>query len=116
MQNIGLYIMALLYVAAGIYHFVNPKFYLFIMPPYIPNHALMVTLSGVAEIVLGIGLLFPQTRSIAAWGIILMLIVFFSVHIYMLMDEVKFAKVSLIFRWIRIPLQFLLIWWAYSYR
>jgi uncharacterized membrane protein len=114
MQNIGLYIMSFLYTAAGVYHFVKPKFYLFMMPPYIPNHTLMVALSGVAEIVLGIGLLFPQTRSLAAWGIILMLIIFFTVHIYMLTDP-KFVKVSQVFLWVRIPLQFLLIWWAYQY-
>ena len=114
MQNFAMYFMSFLYTAAGVYHFVKPKFYLFMMPPYIPNHPLMVSLSGVAEIVLGIALLFPQTRPMAAWGIILMLIVFLTVHIYMLTDP-KFAKVSKIFLWVRIPLQFLLIWWAYSY-
>ena len=107
--------MAFLYIAAGVYHFVKPKFYLYMIPRYIPAHKLMVLLSGIAEIVLGIMLLFPETRSVAALGIILMLISFFPVHIYMLTDEVKFAKISKIFRWGRIPLQFLLIWWAYSY-
>ena len=115
MQESALYFMAFLYIAAGVYHFVKPKFYLYMMPPYLPAHKLMVSLSGVAEIVFGIMLLFPQTRSIAAWGIILMLISFFTIHIYMLTNEAKFFKISKIFRWIRIPLQFLLIWWAYQY-
>ncbi|MDZ7899746.1 MAG: DoxX family protein [Arcicella sp.] len=116
MQNFGLYFMAFLYIVAGVYHFVKPKFYLYMMPSYIPAHKLMVSLSGVAEIIFGVMLLFPQTRSVGAWGIILMLISFFTVHIYMLTDEAKFYKIPKIFRWIRIPLQFLLIWWAYSYR
>ena len=90
MQNLALYFMAFLYIAAGVYHFVKPKFYLYMMPPYLPAHKLMVSLSGVAEIALGIMLLFPQTRSIGAWGIILMLISFFTVHIYMLTEEEKF--------------------------
>ncbi len=66
MQNFALYFMAFLYIAAGVYHFVKPKFYLYMMPPYIPAHKLMVSLSGMAEIVFGIMLLFPQTRSIRA--------------------------------------------------
>ena len=115
MQNIALYVMAFLYIAAGVYHFVKPKFYLYMMPPYIPAPKLMVSLSGVAEIVCGIMLLFPETRSIGAWGIILMLILFFSVHSYMLTEEAKFFKISKTFRWLRIPLQFFFIWWAYQY-
>jgi uncharacterized membrane protein len=114
MQNIGLYLMSLLYTAAGIYHFVKPRFYLAIMPPYIPNHSLMVALSGVAEIVLGIALLFPATRSWAAWGIILMLVVFLPVHIYMITSG-KFLKIPELLLYVRILLQFVLIYWAYRY-
>jgi uncharacterized membrane protein len=56
-------------ILAGILHFVKPKFFLAIMPPYIPAHQLMVALSGVAEIIFGTGLLFDNTRSWAAWGL-----------------------------------------------
>ena len=114
MQNIGLYLMSLLYTAAGIYHFIKPKFYLAIMPPYIPNHSLMILLSGIAEVVLGLALLFPATRSLAAWGIILMLIVFLPVHIYMISSG-KFAKIPELILYVRILLQFVLIYWAYRY-
>ena len=115
MQNIALYFMAFLYIAAGVYHFVKPKLYLYMMPPYIPAHKLMVSLSGVAEIVFGVMLLFSETRSFGAWGIILTLIAFFTVHTYMLTEEAKFFKIPKTFRWLRIPLQVFFIWWAYQY-
>ncbi|PVW16350.1 DoxX family protein [Marixanthomonas spongiae] len=109
------YLMGVLYILAGVNHFRKPKLYERIMPPYIPAHSTMVLLSGVAEMVFGLMLLNKDTQSIAAWGIIGMLIVFFTVHIYMLQDEraaMKLPKWALI---LRIPLQFALIYWAYLY-
>ncbi|GAB3707491.1 DoxX family protein [Spirosoma flavus] len=114
MHKLSLYIQALLYVAAGTNHFVNPRMYLSIMPPYIPAHSLMVQLSGVAEVVLGIGLLFPQTRSISAWGLILLLVAVFPANVYMATSS-RFRKFPAWLRWLRLPLQGVLIWWAYQY-
>ena len=85
------------------------------MPKYIPNHKLMVLLSGVAEIVLGATLCFPSTKNAAIYGIILMLLVFFTVHFYMLSNEKASAGLP---KWVlvlRIPLQFFLMYWAYYY-
>ncbi len=110
-----LYLMAALYIFAGVMHFVKPKTYLRIMPRYIPNHKLMVALSGVAEIGLGVGLSFPKTKNIAIYGIIAMLLVFLLVHFYMLSGEKQGAGIP---KWIlilRIPLQFALMYWAYLY-
>jgi len=107
--------MGVLYILAGVNHFRSPKTYERIMPPYIPQHKLMVTLSGVAEMVLGLMLLNPQTQTIAAWGIIAMLIVFLTVHIYMIQEAERFRKIP---KWIlilRLPMQFVLIWWASLY-
>lgn len=115
---IALYIMAVLYVLAGVYHFIKPQFYLKMMPPYIPAHKLMVALSGIAEIVLGIGLLFEPTRSWAAIGIILLLIAVFPANIYMLTEKIagrKYKRIPLAVLWIRLPLQMILIYWAYLY-
>ena len=110
-----LYLMAALYIFAGVMHFVKPKMYLRIMPRYIPNHKLMITLSGVEEIGLDVGLCFPKTKNIAIYGIIAMLLVFLLVHFYMLSGEKQAAGIP---KWIlilRIPLQFSLIYWAYLY-
>lgn len=110
-----LYLLGSIYVIAGIMHFIVPKIYLRIMPRYLPNHKLLVTLSGLAEILLGIGLCFPETKNIAIMGIILMLTVFLLVHFNMLRGEKESAGIP---KWIlilRIPLQFVLMYWAYSY-
>lgn len=114
MKNLSLYIQAFIYIAAGLNHFISPKTYLAIMPPYIPAHQLMVVLSGVAEVVLGIGLLFPATRSVSAWGLILLLIVVFPANVFMATSD-RFRKLPAWIRWGRLPLQGLLIWWAYQF-
>ncbi len=116
MKNLLKYLMALLYIAAGVNHFVNPGFYLNIMPPYIPAHEFMVALSGVAEIVLGAALLIPATQSLAAWGIIAMLLAFMPVHIHMLLHAADlYASVPFAALVLRFPLQALLILWAWWY-
>jgi len=79
-----LYFMGVLYTVLGILHFTNTGFYRPFMPKFLPTHDLLIYLSGVAEILLGIGVLLPQTRTLALWGIIAMLLVFFLVHINML--------------------------------
>ncbi|MFT3879507.1 MAG: DoxX family protein [Gemmatales bacterium] len=115
LRTLSAWLMGLLYLAAGINHFWHPGFYLNIMPPYIPEHALMVQLSGVAEIVLGLMMLLPRYRKPAAWGIIAMLIAFMTVHIHMVQNAHLFKDVPEFILWLRIPLQFLLILWAFWY-
>jgi len=116
MASLAFYAFALLFLVAGANHFLNPAFYWPMMPPYIPYPRLMVALSGVAEMALGALLFWAQARSLAAWGIVLMLTVFFTVHVYMLQESGgKFASLPLWLLVARIPLQFLLIWWAWVY-
>jgi uncharacterized membrane protein len=115
LKTFGLYAMALLYVAAGINHFVNPDFYANIMPHWLPAHGLLVALSGVAEVILGVALLVPKLRPYAAWGIMAMLTVFFAVHIDMLVNHARYEDVPYWGLVVRIPVQVLLIAWAYVY-
>jgi uncharacterized membrane protein len=107
--------MAAIYIFAGIMHFIKPKAYLRIMPRYLPNHKLLVKLSGIAEIILGIGLCIPLLKNPSIYIIILMLMFFLMVHFYMLTGKKASAGIP---RWIlllRIPLQFGLMYWAYWY-
>lgn len=114
MAILFLYLQAVIYIVAGLNHFISPKTYLAIMPPYLPAHNLLVTLSGIAEVLLGIGLLFPATRSLSAWGLVLLLIFVFPANIYMATSS-RFRKMPGWLRWARLPLQGVLIWWAYLY-
>ncbi len=114
MKNISFYLMILLYILAGANHFYNPHFYDAIMPAYIGYHMLLIYVSGACEILLG-ALLIPQyTRKIAAILIIIMLIVFLWLHVQMVIDYWKSGNQYFWLAILRIPLQFVLIWWAYS--
>ena len=66
--------MALIYIIAGALHFIKPTFYLPIMPRYLPYHLELIYLSGVAEIICGLMLLFESTRRLGAWLTIALLI------------------------------------------
>ncbi len=110
-----LYLMAAMYVVAGFFHFYKPKAYLNIMPPYLPKPKALVFWSGVAEIILGIGLLIPQLKNICIYLIVCMLIIFIPVHIFMLQSPKASKGVPKWFLWIRLPIQLLLIWWAIFY-
>jgi uncharacterized membrane protein len=114
----GLILMAALYIFAGVSHFTKEKFFLAITPPFLPFRRAIVQWSGVAEILLGIGLLIPYTRSWAALGVIILLIVVYPANIYMLIVRIqgkKFHKVPVWTLWVRLALQFVLIYWAYLY-
>ena len=108
-------IFGVLFAAAGANHFINPKFYLDIMPPYLPWHYALVIISGIAEVVLGIGLLIPQTSPYAAWGLILLLIAVFPANLHMALNPEMFPSIPTFALWLRLPLQGLLILWAYWY-
>ncbi len=109
------YVMAFLYGIAGWNHFRNPKVYIKIIPSYFSNPSLINNISGIAEIVLAIGLCFPPTRPFAAWGIMLMLLAFIPTHVYMLQNEKASLKLPKWLLILRLPLQLVLIYWAYMY-
>lgn len=116
MWGMGLrWLMGALYAAAGVNHFVNPDFYVGIMPPYLPWPLALVYLSGVAEVVLGLGVCVKPTQRVSAWLIVAMLVAFLPVHVHMLVNAEQFAGVPLWALWLRFPIQGLLIYWAYRY-
>lgn len=110
-----LYLMAAIYIIAGLMHFIRPKMYMRILPGYLPGHKLLVNFTGLAEIILGVALCFITTKEIALYLIIAMLVFFLPVHFHMLFD--KRASMGLP-KWVlilRIPFQFALMYWAYFY-
>lgn len=109
------WVMGLAYAAAGVNHFVNADFYVAIMPPYVPWHLAMVYVSGVAEIVLGIGVLVPTTRVLAAWGLIALLIAVFPANLHMALAEPGTYDAAPAALWLRLPVQGLLAAWAWWY-
>jgi uncharacterized membrane protein len=106
-------VAAVFYIVAGALHFIKPAPYLRIMPAYIPSHAAMVRVSGVFEILGGLGLLVPATRRAAAFGLVALLIAVFPANLYMAMHPAEGGAAAIPpgLRWGRLPLQALLIWW-----
>ena len=115
MKKLSLIILILFYAAAGINHFLQPDFYLKIMPPWLPWHNELVFISGVAEVLCALLLLFPSTRRAGAWCTILLLIAVFPANVQMLIDYYHQSNPMLWVAIVRLPIQLLLIWWAYSF-
>ena len=107
--------MVLLYIGAGINHFISPEFYAAIVPDYLPWHLPIVYISGVAEFVLGILLIPKSTRNFAAWGIIILLILVFPANIKMMQDRIHANHQKAWIAILRLPIQIILIWWAWLY-
>lgn len=109
------YVLAVFFIAAGVNHFISPAFYLKIMPPYLPFHLSLVYLSGFFEIVLGILLLIPKFTRLAAWGLVALLVAVFPANIHMVVHRELFPEYRALSLWLRLPLQLVLIAWAYWY-
>jgi uncharacterized membrane protein len=114
LRRIALFLAAAFYITAGILHFKKTAFYLKIVPPYIPWHLAVVQISGVCEILGGLGLLIPLTRRAAAWGLVALLIAVFPANIYMVTDPAAAGAAGIppVLLWGRLPLQLVFIAWV----
>ena len=111
-----LYVMGTLYVFAGVTHFLVPEAFAQIVPPALPFPLALAYLSGVAEIALGLCVLFDRTRTLAAWGLVALLVAVFPANVYMATSGVVVTEgvsgtldPSPAVRWGRLPLQVVLI-------
>ena len=104
-----------LFVVAGVCHFRFTSVYLRIMPPLLPQPRLLVQLSGAVEILLSLLLLTPAWTRLAAWGLIALLIAVFPANVYMAMHPERFPRFPGWLLWGRLPLQGVLIAWAWRY-
>ncbi len=111
---VGKWIFAGLFVLAGVGHFAAPEAYMRIMPPYLPYHRELVLISGACEVALGVLLLIPKTSRLAAWGMIALLLAVFPANVFMYQNADRFAIPPALLL-LRLPLQGLLILWAYAY-
>jgi uncharacterized membrane protein len=106
------WLATIFFIVAGIGHFVKPELYLKIMPPYFPAPALLVLISGVAEVAGGLGLLIRPFRRAAGWGLIVLLLAIFPANIYMLQHSERFDFPTWTL-WARLPLQGVFIAWVW---
>jgi uncharacterized membrane protein len=110
----GRWVFAALFVVAGAGHLVATDAFARIMPPYLPLHRPLVIVSGIIEIALGILLLVARTSRIAAWGLIALLVAVFPANIQLFRHQELLPLPPLV-HLLRLPLQAVLILWAYAY-
>ncbi len=116
------YVMGFFYTVAGLLHFIVPKTYERVIPSQFPRPLFLVYVSGIAEIVLGIGVMIQRTRRLSAWGLIALLIAVFPVNIHMATNDMATdvgpdwaTDIIRKATWARLPLQGILILWAWWY-
>jgi uncharacterized membrane protein len=119
-KRVALGLLALLFVSAGITHFTSAAFFAEIVPPYLPARWALVYVSGVAEILLGLLLVVPATRRLAAWGLVALLFAVFPANIHMALHPAPLQNAPVwmgqptpLALWLRLPLQFVLAAWAW---
>ena len=112
-KQITIYLMSLFYILGGINHFTDVVWYMKIMPPYLTYNKELIYLSGAFEIILGIMLLFEQTRFLSGWGLILLLIAVFPANIYLAQTNGAAMNISPALAWGRLPFQAVFIGLAY---
>ncbi len=112
---ITIYFMSISYTYVGVRHFIDPDFFLAIMPNYLPYHLELVYLSGIAEISFGILLFFKKTRTYAAYGLIILLVCVFPANIHLVESELSQSILGATKNQtiIRLPFQILFISLAY---
>jgi uncharacterized membrane protein len=110
-------ILAICIIIAGITHFIAPDPFIKIVPPYLPNPAVLVYISGFFEILGGVGILVPPVSQAAAWGLLLLFIAVFPANINMAVNAIDLPNIpdSDALRWARLPFQAVLIAWAWWY-
>ena len=106
-------LLSVAFIAAGTLHFLRPEYYEQIMPGYLPAHRELVLISGAAEIAGGVGVAFSRTRRAAGIWLIALLVLVFPANLNMALEPERFRSIAPILLWVRLPLQGLLIWWAY---
>ena len=112
-RKIALFSFSFIFIYVGIDHFINPDFYLSIMPPAFPLHLEAVLISGFFEILGGVGILISRIRKFAAWGLAALIVAVYPANIYMALSPESFPDYPLYLLYFRLVLQFFIFYWAY---
>jgi uncharacterized membrane protein len=109
----SLILLAVVFVAAGLNHFIMPELYVRMMPAYLPAHLELVYLSGLFEVLGGAAVVLPRLRSVAGWGLVVLLVAVFPANLHMAFRAESFPGLPPLALWGRLPIQGVLIAWAW---
>ena len=113
MFPIPVLIVAAFFIGAGILHFVLLDFFSSIVPPYLDNPQALVKISGVFEILGGLGVLWSVSRPWAGWGLIALCCAVLPANIHMAMNPDQFSDIPVALLYLRLPLQAVVIWFIW---
>lgn len=105
----------LAFVFTGVSHFIVTEKFMEMMPPVFPAPLFLIYLSGIFEILGGIGLMISKTKFWAGIGLILLLVAVFPANIYVALNNVQLGGFMnyAVYQWLRLPMQFVLIAWVW---
>jgi uncharacterized membrane protein len=104
---------SILFVSTGLLHFISPAPFIKITPAFLRYRKEVVYISGALEILGGLGILLPWTRSLAGQGLVALLCAVFPANVNMAVRRIDFGgRIPQGVLWARLPLQFLLIKWV----
>ena len=112
-KGISVYVMGIFYIIVGVKHFQDPSWFVQIVPPILPYKYELVYISGFFEVLLGILLMIPKFQSIAAKGLMALLICVYPANIYLAQTNGVALGISPLIAWGRLPFQFVFIGLAY---
>ena len=115
LRTVGRCLLGLFLVAAGVNHFWHPDPYVGIVPPTLPWPEAIVVVSGIAEIGIGLALFVAPLVRLAAWAAIALFIAVFPANVHMALHGELFPSIPVWLLWLRLPMQALLIAWAWLY-
>ena len=109
--------MSTMFLFTAISHFAPMKKDLIAMvPPFLPRPDLLVFATGLAEVGGAVGLLIPQTRLFAAYGLILLLLALLPANISAARRGVLLRGRRATSLWLRVPMQVLFVVWVWAVR
>ena len=114
-RRLTLAFVFLWFFLGGIAHFAFTGLEASIIPLWLPDHRLLVLISGVFELLGAIGILIQPTRGAAGWGLVLLTAAVTPANIYMLQHATLYPAIPYSALLLRLPFQALLmagIWWS----
>ena len=106
----------LMFVMIGIMHLINPSALTYMIEGFLPYPKLLVIISGISEIILGLGLWWERSRKISAWLLIVQLIMMFPANINVAVNNLSAPgglPSEAWYTWSRLAFQPLYILWVY---
>ena len=105
----------MMFIFTGVSHFLIPETFMKMVPQILPAPLFLIYLSGVFEILGGMGLMISKTKRLAAIGLILLLVAVFPANIYVALNNIQLGGIMNypMYQWLRLPIQFVLIVWVW---